>query len=61
MKIKGKAADNPKIIYIYPLMLLYFGLSNRGHRVIIKHTVQEIVIRAKKQFLTKKLLEQANE
>lgn len=61
MKISGKAADSPKIIYIYPLKLLYFGLSKRGQRVMIKQTVQEIVTRPKKQFLIKKLLEQANE
>jgi len=61
MKISGKAADNPKIIYMYPLKLLYFGLSKRGQRVIIKQIVQEIVMIARKQFLTKKLLEQANE
>ena len=61
MKTSGKAADKPKIIYIYPLKPLYFGLSKAGQRVIIKQTIQEIVIIAKKQFLTKKLLEQANE
>lgn len=53
MKTNGSAALRPRMINIYPLSDLYFGVFIEGNITTMKQAIEETVIRAKNAFLKK--------
>ena len=53
MKTKGRAALKPRIINMYPLNDLYFGVFIDGSITTMKQATDDTVIRAKKMLRKK--------